>query len=72
MPMNTRKIIIKASTARQSRIWAIEVAMKAGRRGIDAVPPLYQKRCSARGLAGAGPGGLTLNVAGTLLDDAIE
>ncbi len=44
VPMNTRNIS-QLSTARQKPDLAIEVAMEAGRRGIDAVPPLPE-RCS--------------------------
>ncbi|ECD4772199.1 ATP-dependent endonuclease [Salmonella enterica subsp. enterica] len=56
VPMNTRKIITKAIHRSSKPDLAIEVAMEAGRRGIDAVPPLFRKMFSrvvwlARGLA---------------------
>lgn len=70
--MNTRKIITKAIHRSSKPDLAIEVAMEAGRRGIDAVPPLFRKMFSARGLAGAGPGGLTFECGRNLFDDAIE
>ncbi|EDP8589507.1 ATP-dependent endonuclease [Salmonella enterica subsp. enterica serovar Oslo] len=46
VPMNTRKIITKAIHRSSKPDLAIEVAMKAGRRGIDAVPPLFRKMFS--------------------------
>lgn len=44
--MNTRKIITKAIHRSSKPDLAIEVAMEAGRRGIDAVPPLFRKMFS--------------------------
>ncbi|EJD1357385.1 ATP-dependent endonuclease [Salmonella enterica] len=46
VPMNTRKIITKAIHRSSKPDLAIEVAMEAGRRGIDAVPPLFKKMFS--------------------------
>ncbi len=46
VPMNTRKIITKAIHRSSKPDLAIEVAMEAGRRGIDAVPPLFRKMFS--------------------------
>ncbi|EBN0565781.1 ATP-dependent endonuclease [Salmonella enterica] len=46
VPMNTRKIIAKAIHRSSKPDLAIEVAMEAGRRGIDAVPPLFRKMFS--------------------------
>lgn len=46
VPMNTRKIITKAIHRSSKPDLAIEVAMEAGRRGIDAVPPLFIKMFS--------------------------
>lgn len=43
VPINTRKIITKAIHRSSKPDLAIEVAMEAGRRGIDAVPPLFRK-----------------------------
>uniref|UniRef100_UPI0015FFD79F hypothetical protein n=1 Tax=Salmonella enterica TaxID=28901 RepID=UPI0015FFD79F len=44
--MNTREIITKAIHRSSKPDLAIEVAMEAGRRGIDAVPPLFRKMFS--------------------------
>ncbi|MBD6105553.1 ATP-dependent endonuclease [Salmonella enterica subsp. enterica serovar Enteritidis] len=46
VPMNTRKIITKAIHRSSKPDLAIEVAMEAGRRGDDAVPPLFRKMFS--------------------------
>lgn len=46
VPMNTRKIITKAIHRSSKPDLAIEVAMEGGRRGIDAVPPLFRKMFS--------------------------
>lgn len=46
VPMNTRKIITKAIHRSSKPDLAIEVAMEAGRRGIDAVQPLFRKMFS--------------------------
>ncbi|HAD2143671.1 TPA_asm: ATP-dependent endonuclease [Salmonella enterica subsp. enterica] len=46
VPMNTRKIITKAIHRSSKPDLAIEVAMEAGRREIDAVPPLFRKMFS--------------------------
>ncbi|EDK6519836.1 ATP-dependent endonuclease [Salmonella enterica] len=46
VPMNTRKIITKAIHRSSKPDLAIEVAMEAGRRGIDTVPPLFRKMFS--------------------------
>ncbi|EEE1569963.1 ATP-dependent endonuclease [Salmonella enterica subsp. enterica serovar 4,[5],12:i:-] len=46
VPMNTRKIITKAIHRSSKPDLAIEVAMESGRRGIDAVPPLFRKMFS--------------------------
>lgn len=46
VPMNTRKIITKAIHRSSKPDLASEVAMEAGRRGIDAVPPLFRKMFS--------------------------
>ncbi|EBB7878058.1 ATP-dependent endonuclease [Salmonella enterica] len=46
VPMNTRKIIAKAIHRSSKPDLAIEVAMEAGLRGIDAVPPLFRKMFS--------------------------
>ncbi|ECV1834770.1 DUF2813 domain-containing protein [Salmonella enterica subsp. enterica serovar 4,[5],12:i:-] len=46
VPMNTRKIITKAIHRSSKPDLAIEVAMETGRRGIDAVPPLFRKMFS--------------------------
>lgn len=44
MPMNMRRVITKAIHRSSKPDLAIEVAMEAGRRGVDAVPTLL-KRC---------------------------
>ncbi|MTH48186.1 ATP-dependent endonuclease [Intestinirhabdus alba] len=46
VPMNMRKIISKAIHRSSKPELAIEVAMEAGRRGVDAVPPLLRKMFS--------------------------
>lgn len=45
VPMNMRRVITKA-IHRSSAGPAIEVAMEAGRRGVDAVPTLLKKMFS--------------------------
>ncbi|SUG78679.1 putative ATP-dependent endonuclease of the OLDfamily YbjD subgroup [Salmonella enterica subsp. enterica] len=56
VPMNTRKIITKAIHRSSKPDLAIEVAMEAGRRGIDAVPPLFRKMFSRVVLGWRGAG----------------
>ena len=56
MPMNMRRVITKAIHRSSKPDLAIEVAMEAGRRGVDAVPTLLKKMFSrvlwlARGLS---------------------
>lgn len=46
IPMNMRRVITKAIHRSSKPDLAIEVAMEAGRRGIDAVPPLLKKMFS--------------------------
>ena len=46
VPMNMRKIISKAIHRSSKPDLAIEVAMEAGRRGVDAVPTLLRKMVS--------------------------
>lgn len=46
VPMNMRRIIVKAIHRSSKPDLAIEVAMEAGRRGIDAVPSLLRKMFS--------------------------
>ncbi|WP_213317965.1 ATP-dependent endonuclease [Klebsiella aerogenes] len=46
MPMNMRRVITKAIHRSSKPDLAIEVAMEAGRRGIDAVPTLLKKMFS--------------------------
>lgn len=46
VPMNMRKIISKAIHRSSKPDLAIEVAMEAGRRGVDAVPVLFKKMFS--------------------------
>ncbi|MDU5684082.1 MAG: ATP-dependent endonuclease [Kluyvera cryocrescens] len=46
IPMNMRRVITKAIHRSSKPDWAIEVAMEAGRRGLDAVPPLLKKMFS--------------------------
>ena len=43
VPMNMRRVITKAIHRSSKPDLAIEVAMEAGRRGVDAVPPLLKK-----------------------------
>ncbi len=50
VPMNMRRVITKAIHRSSKPDLAIEVAMEAGRRGVDAVPTLL-KKCS-RGYCG--------------------
>lgn len=45
IPMNLRKVISKAIHRSSKPDLAIEVAMEAGRRGVDSVPTLL-KKCS--------------------------
>ena len=46
IPMNMRRVITKAIHRSSKPDLAIEVAMEAGRRGTDAVPPLLKKMFS--------------------------
>ena len=46
IPMNMRRVITKAIHRSSKPDLAIEVAMEAGRRGIEAVPPLLKKMFS--------------------------
>lgn len=46
VPMNMRRVIIKAIHRSSKPDLAIEVAMEAGRRGVEAVPPLLRKMFS--------------------------
>ncbi|NIF32549.1 ATP-dependent endonuclease [Enterobacter sp. Cy-643] len=46
VPMNLRRIITKAIHRSSKPDLAIEVALEAGRRGVDAVPPLLRKMFS--------------------------
>ena len=46
--MNLRKIISKAIHRSSKPDLAIEVAMEAGRRGVDSVPTLLKKNVSPR------------------------
>ncbi|HBU8029753.1 TPA: ATP-dependent endonuclease, partial [Klebsiella pneumoniae] len=43
VPMNMRRVITKAIHRSSKPDLAIEVAMEAGRRGVDAVPTLLKK-----------------------------
>ncbi|MCU6679598.1 ATP-dependent endonuclease [Leclercia tamurae] len=45
-PMNIRRVIVKAIHRSSKPDLAIEVAMEAGRRGVEAVPPLLRKMFS--------------------------
>ena len=44
--MNMRRVIVKAIHRSSKPDLAIEVAMEAARRGMDAVPPLLRKMFS--------------------------
>ena len=46
VPMNMRRVITKAIHRSSKPDTAIEVAMEAGRRGVDAVPTLLKKMFS--------------------------
>lgn len=46
IPMNMRRVITKAIHRSSKPDLAIEVAMEAGRRGVDSVPPLLRKMFS--------------------------
>ncbi|WP_460549644.1 hypothetical protein, partial [Geodermatophilus aquaeductus] len=46
VPMNMRRIIIKAIHRSSKPDLAIEVAMEAGRRGVESVPLLLRKMFS--------------------------
>jgi len=46
MPMNMRRVIVKAIHRSSKPDLAIEVAMEAGRRGVEAVPTLLRKMFS--------------------------
>ncbi len=53
IPMNLRKVISKAIHRSSKPDLAIEVAMEAGRRGVDSVPTLLKKNVLTRAVAGA-------------------
>ncbi|VEB99209.1 Protein of uncharacterised function (DUF2813) [Cedecea lapagei] len=46
VPMNLRRVITKAIHRSSKPDLAIEVALEAGRRGVDAIPPLLRKMFS--------------------------
>lgn len=46
IPMNMRRVITKAIHRSSKPDLAIEVAMEAGRRGVDAIPALLKKMFS--------------------------
>ncbi|MNP43767.1 hypothetical protein D3C76_1376080 [compost metagenome] len=46
VPMNMRRVIVKAIHRSSKPDLAIEVAMEAGRRGVEAVPTLLRKMFS--------------------------
>ncbi|GDX05676.1 ATP-dependent endonuclease [Buttiauxella sp. A111] len=46
VPMNMRRVIVKAIHRSSKPDLAIEVAMEAGRRGVDAIPSLLRKMFS--------------------------
>lgn len=46
VPMNTRRVITKAIHRSSKPDLAIEVALEAGRRGVESVPPLFRKMFS--------------------------
>ncbi|MFB0709693.1 ATP-dependent endonuclease [Buttiauxella noackiae] len=46
VPMNMRRVIVKAIHRSSKPDLAIEVAMEAGRRGVESVPPLLRKMFS--------------------------
>ncbi|MDU1655228.1 MAG: ATP-dependent endonuclease, partial [Leclercia adecarboxylata] len=46
VPMNMRRVIMKAIHRSSKPDLAIEVAMEAGRRGVEAVPTLLRKMFS--------------------------
>ena len=52
VPMNMRRVITKAIHRSSKPDLAIEVAMEAGRRGVDAVPTLLEKNVLAGTVAG--------------------
>ncbi len=58
VPMNMRKISSKAIHRSSKPDLAIEVAMEAGRRGVDAVPTLLRKMFFPRTVAGTRQSGL--------------
>ena len=47
IPMNMRRVITKAIHRSSKPDLAIEVAMEAGRRGVDAIPALFLSFCRA-------------------------
>lgn len=69
--MNMRKIISKAIHRSSKPDLAIEVAMEAGRRGVDAVPTLLRKMFS-RVLAGTRQSGLVVKHRRQLRMDAVQ
>ena len=52
VPMNMRRVITKAIHRSSKPDLAIEVAMEAGRRGVDAVPTLLKKNVLTGAVAG--------------------
>ncbi len=72
VPMNLRKIISKAIHRSSKPDLAIEVAMEAGRRGVDSVPTLLKKNVLTRAVAGARSRGLTAKHRGHLWLNSVE
>ncbi|SUG69400.1 putative ATP-dependent endonuclease of the OLDfamily YbjD subgroup [Salmonella enterica subsp. enterica] len=71
VPMNTGKLSLKLSTARQSRIWRLKSRWKLG--GAELTPcRRCSERCSRAWFGWRGPGGLTFECGRNLFDDAIE
>ncbi|VFS82310.1 Uncharacterised protein [Raoultella planticola] len=58
--MNMRRVITKAIHRSSKPDLAIEVAMEAGRRGVESVPTLLKKMFSPRAVAGARSGRLSV------------
>lgn len=58
VPMNMRKIIAKAIHRSSKPDLAIEVAMEAGRRGVEAVPTLLRKNVLPRAVVSTRASGL--------------
>ncbi len=71
VPMNMRKIISKAIHRSSKPDLAIEVAMEAGRRGVDAVPTLLRK-CFPRAVVGTRQSGLVAKHRRQLRVDAVQ